>query len=218
MSRAAVEETSNDSDTDSADSDDDGQNAEVTPLLLANRPSMINNSSSSNFTSMVAMTGAGGEADSGNSAPRHCHRTGEPDRAASRLARRQLALACVLCFLFVVGELLGGYYSGSLAIMADAAHMFSDFASFGVSLFVIWLSSRKPKKTMTYGFYRAEALGALATVVIIWYVTGILAYLAVERIHTGEFEIQVSRILSQRIFPRYRYSKSVVPKSVCIGT
>ena len=77
---------------------------------------------------------------------------------------------------------------------------------------------RKPKKTMTYGFYRAEALGALATVVIIWYVTGILAYLAVERIHTGEFEIQVSRILSQRIIPRYRYSKSVVPKSVCIGT
>ncbi len=124
--------------------------------------------------------------------PRHCHKAAEPDRAASRLACRQLALACLLCFLFVVGELLGGYYSGSLAIMADAAHMFSDFASFGVSLFVIWLSGRKPKKTMTYGFYRAEALGALATVVIIWYVTGILAYLAVERIHTGQFEIEVS--------------------------
>jgi divalent metal cation (Fe/Co/Zn/Cd) transporter len=45
---------------------------------------------------------------------------------------------------------------------------------------------------MTYGFYRAEALGALATVVIIWYVTGILSYLAVERLHTGQFEIQVS--------------------------
>jgi Co/Zn/Cd efflux system component len=44
---------------------------------------------------------------------------------------------------------------------------------------------------MTYGFYRAEALGALATVVIIWYVTGILSYLAVERLHTGQFEIQV---------------------------
>jgi divalent metal cation (Fe/Co/Zn/Cd) transporter len=46
---------------------------------------------------------------------------------------------------------------------------------------------------MTYGFYRAEALGALATVVIIWYVTGILSYLAVERLHTGEFEIQVHK-------------------------
>jgi zinc transporter 2 len=83
--------------------------------------------------------------------------------------------------------------------MADAAHMFSDFASFGVSLFVIWLSGRKPKKTMTYGFYRAEALGALATVVIIWYVTGILAYLAVERIHTGQFEIQVAAVLFSTI-------------------
>jgi len=95
-------------------------------------------------TTMVAMTEEGSAA---TAVPSHCHRSGEPDRAASRLARRQLALACVLCFLFVVGELLGGYYSGSLAIMADAAHMFSDFASFGVSLFVIWLSGRKPKKT-----------------------------------------------------------------------
>ena len=120
--------------------------------------------------------------------PAHCHGP-DPDRRSTRQAQRQLAIACVLCFLFVVGELLGGYYSGSLAIMADAAHMFSDFASFGVSLFVIWLSGKKPRKSMTYGFYRAEALGALATVVIIWYVTGILTYLAIERLNTGEFEI-----------------------------
>jgi Co/Zn/Cd efflux system component len=56
---------------------------------------------------------------------------------------------------------------------------------------------------MTYGFYRAEALGALATVVIIWYVTGILSYLAVERLHTGQFEIQVG---STEFSQRYRGS------------
>jgi len=118
----------------------------------------------------------------------HCHRRPH-DRTLSQQASKQLSVACVLCFIFVVGELLGGYYSGSLAIMSDAAHMFSDFASFGVSLFVIWLSGKKPQQSMTYGFYRAEALGALATVVIIWYVTGVLSYLAIQRLHSGDFEI-----------------------------
>ena len=118
----------------------------------------------------------------------HCH-VSDCERDTSKQASRRLAVACVLCFLFVIGEMLGGYYSGSLAIMTDAAHMFSDFASFGVSLFAIWLSGRKPRKSMTYGFYRAEALGALATVVIIWYVTGILVYLAIGRISSGDYEI-----------------------------
>jgi len=118
----------------------------------------------------------------------HCHGQ-EPKRDASKVARRQLTLAIILCSIFVLGEVIGGYYSSSLAIMGDAAHMFSDLASFGVSLFVLWLSDKKPKKTMTYGYYRAEALGALATLVIIWYVTGILVYLAIKRIHDTDFEI-----------------------------
>jgi len=118
----------------------------------------------------------------------HCHGL-EPTRDASLLARKQLGLATILCTVFVVGEVVGGYYSSSLAILGDAAHMFSDLASFGISLFVLWLSNKKPKKTMTYGYQRAEALGALATLCIIWYVTGILVYLAVRRIHDQDFEI-----------------------------
>ena len=118
----------------------------------------------------------------------HCHVV-EKERESTKQAYKRLSIACILCFLFVIGEMLGGYYSGSLAIMTDAAHMFSDFASFGISLFAIWMSGKRPRKSMTYGFYRAEAMGALATVVIIWYVTGILTYLAIERLKTGSFEI-----------------------------
>lgn len=124
----------------------------------------------------------------------HCHGV-EPARDASKAATRQLSIAVVLCGVFVVGEVLGGYLSGSLAIMGDAAHMFSDLASFGLSLFVLWLGEKKPKKSMTFGYYRAEALGALATLVIIWYVTGILVYLAIKRISTGEFELHSSAML-----------------------
>ena len=79
---------------------------------------------------------------------------------------------------FSAGEVTGGYLSGSLAIMSDAAHMFSDFASFLVSLFAIHLGSKKSTRKFTYGLYRAEVLGALITVMIIWFVTGVLLFLA----------------------------------------
>ncbi len=70
--------------------------------------------------------------------------------------------------LFITCEIIGGYVSGSLAIMGDAAHMFSDLASFIVSLTAIWIGSKRPKKKFTFGYSRAEVLGALLTIVIIW--------------------------------------------------
>jgi len=73
--------------------------------------------------------------------------------------------------------------------------MFSDLASFGVSLIVLYISDRKATKSMTFGYHRAEALGALATLCIIWYVTGILVYLAVRRIHDQDFEIHDTTML-----------------------
>jgi hypothetical protein len=79
-----------------------------------------NNNFSGSSPGMVAMTGSGDSA----LLPRHCHRSGgEPERAASRVARRQLAVACLLCFLFVVGELLGGYYSGRQCVCVLPNHL-----------------------------------------------------------------------------------------------
>ena len=124
----------------------------------------------------------------------NCHCRG-PKRDTSVKARKQLCIATVLCAIFVTGEVVGGYLSGSLAIMGDAAHMFSDLASFGVSLLVLWISDKKPTKSMTFGYHRAEALGALATLCIVWYVTGILVYLAVRRLHDQDFEIHDTTML-----------------------
>lgn len=44
-------------------------------------------------------------------------------------AIRQLSLAIVLCFVFMIAETVGGYFSGSIAIMTDAAHLLSDVTS-----------------------------------------------------------------------------------------
>ena len=82
-----------------------------------------------------------------------CHVIVEDDTA--RRAKMKLIAASVVALLFMVGEVLGGYFSGSLAIMTDAAHMLSDFAGFLISLFAIWLGSRPSSNRMSFGWHRA---------------------------------------------------------------
>jgi Co/Zn/Cd efflux system component len=73
----------------------------------------------------------------------HCH---SPEAGAAnnvdKRARRKLIIASVLCLLFMVVEIVGGVLANSLAIATDAAHLLTDFASFMISLFSIWVASR----------------------------------------------------------------------------
>ncbi|XP_076247172.1 proton-coupled zinc antiporter SLC30A2 isoform X3 [Calliopsis andreniformis] len=89
----------------------------------------------------------------------------------------------------------GGVLSNSLAIATDAAHLLTDFASFMISLFSIWVASRPATRKMPFGWYRAEVIGALTSVLLIWVVTGILFYLAVQRIIHKDFELDVTVML-----------------------
>jgi cobalt-zinc-cadmium efflux system protein len=61
----------------------------------------------------------------------------------------------------MVAEAVGGWLSGSLALIADAGHMFTDASALGLSLTANWLASRPPARRRTYGLYRAEILAAL---------------------------------------------------------
>ena len=61
----------------------------------------------------------------------------------------------------MVAEIIGGLLSNSLALLADAGHMFSDVASLGLSVFAIWLARQPSGSQRTYGFLRAEILAAL---------------------------------------------------------
>ncbi|XP_050834495.1 probable proton-coupled zinc antiporter SLC30A3 [Serinus canaria] len=111
-------------------------------------------------------------------------------------ARRQLSVACAVCCLFMVGEVIGGYLAHSLAIMTDAAHLLTDVGSMSVSLFSLWVSNRPPTKTMTFGWHRSETLGALASVLSIWVVTAALVYLAAARIISNDYEIEARAMLA----------------------
>lgn len=123
----------------------------------------------------------------------HCHPL--RDAGVDKKARRRLIMASILCLLFMIGEVVGGLLSNSLAIATDAAHLLTDFASFMISLSALWLASRPATKRMSFGWYRAEVIGAMTSVLLIWVVTAILVYMAVQRIVSKQYEINATIML-----------------------
>lgn len=114
----------------------------------------------------------------------------------------------MISYIFVIVKLYyfysvifsGGFLSNSLAIATDAAHLLTDFASFMISLFAIWISARKPTRVFMFGWHRAEVLGALISVLTIWVVTGILVYIAIERIIENHYDIDPEVMLITSAF------------------
>ena len=94
----------------------------------------------------------------------HHHDHGPGGGRESRRAanRTRLAWTLGLTLTYMVAEVVGGYLSDSLALMADAGHMFSDAGAIALSLFASWISQRPPTRQLTYGYHRAEILAALA--------------------------------------------------------
>ena len=70
-------------------------------------------------------------------------------------------MALVFTATYMVAEIVGGLAANSLALLADAGHMFSDAAALGLSLVAVMLAQRPATSNRTYGFHRAEILAAL---------------------------------------------------------
>ena len=68
-------------------------------------------------------------------------------------------------------EIVGGYFAGSIAILADAFHLLSDVMAYAISLFAVLYSKRVAPDYLTFGYEKLQPLGALANVAIIWVVT-----------------------------------------------
>lgn len=69
--------------------------------------------------------------------------------------------ALVITLGFAVVEAVGGVWSGSLALLSDAGHMFTDSVSLGMAAFGTWVAGRPPSARHTYGLLRAEVIAAL---------------------------------------------------------
>jgi cobalt-zinc-cadmium efflux system protein len=78
-----------------------------------------------------------------------------------------LAIVLALTLAFTVIELVGGLLTGSLALLADAAHMLSDNLALGVALLAVWLAGRPSTPERTFGYQRAEIIAALVNGLIL---------------------------------------------------
>jgi len=97
---------------------------------------------------------------------------------------KKLRLATFIAIFFMLLELVGGIVANSLALISDALHMFTDVGAFVLSLIVLKIAKRPSSSEMSYGYKRAEVLGALASGLTLWALCGVLIYKAIMRIIT----------------------------------
>ncbi len=96
-------------------------------------------------------------------------------------AGKTLLLALALTLGFSVVEMIAGWRSGSLALLADAGHMVTDGAALGISALAAWLAAHPPSRRHTYGLGRAELLAALVNAVSMLVVVFMIASEAWQR-------------------------------------
>jgi len=90
--------------------------------------------------------------------------------------------AFVLTSLFAIVELSGGLYANSLALLADAGHMFSDVLALGLALFASKLAQRPADDRMTYGYGKAKILAAQFNGLSLWFLAGWIIWEAIGRL------------------------------------
>ncbi len=108
-----------------------------------------------------------------------------------RTNEKRLWWAFMLTATFLVVEVIGALITGSLALLSDAAHMFTDTAALAIALAAVRLARRPADDQRTYGYYRFEILAAAFNAILLFMVAMYILYEAWQRIgnppelHTG---------------------------------
>lgn len=109
-------------------------------------------------------------------------------RSASH--RRLLTISLSLTATVMVVQIVGALLSGSLALLADAAHMFTDASALVIALIASTVAARPADDRRTFGYQRAEVFGALINAIILILLAGWVAVEGVSRlINPGEVEV-----------------------------
>jgi cobalt-zinc-cadmium efflux system protein len=99
-----------------------------------------------------------------------------------KIHRKALNTALMIAFIFMIVEVAGGLIANSLALISDALHLFTDVGALGLSLIVLKIAHLPSTPKMSYGYHRAEILGALASALSLWALCGVLIYEAIIRL------------------------------------
>lgn len=97
---------------------------------------------------------------------------------------RSLRIALVLTGTFLIAEVIGGIVTNSLALLSDAAHMFTDVAALAIALLAIRIGKRAADRRRTFGYARFEILAATFNAVLLFLVALYILWEAVDRFRT----------------------------------
>src|SRR5258706_1563511 len=108
--------------------------------------------------------------------PTHSH-------GRARGNRKRLSIVLLLTAVYMVAELAGGLWTGSLALLADAGHMLAYVAALILALMAVWFGARPATPRKTFGYYRLEILAALINGVGLVLISFLIFYEAYQRWH-----------------------------------
>jgi len=112
----------------------------------------------------------------------HHHHDHHHDHDHAHGAGSGLQAAAILTVAFALVEALGGWWTGSLALLSDAGHMLTDGAALALGAFAAWMARRPPSERHSYGLGRAEVVAALANAATMLVIVLGLAYEAIVRL------------------------------------
>ena len=95
---------------------------------------------------------------------------------------KNILIAFILNLLFSIFELVGGFFTGSIAILSDSFHDFGDALSIGISYFLEKKSKKEPNKKYTYGYIRFSVAGSIISTTILFVGSIFIIYEAAIRI------------------------------------
>lgn len=95
---------------------------------------------------------------------------------------KNILIAFILNLSFSIFEIIGGFFTGSVAIVSDAVHDLGDATSIGISYFLEKKSKKQPDNTYTYGYARFSVMGSVITTLILLFGSVMVIYNAVSRI------------------------------------
>ncbi|MDJ0918865.1 MAG: cation diffusion facilitator family transporter [Woeseiaceae bacterium] len=98
----------------------------------------------------------------------------------------RILVALVLTGLFMIVEVIGGLLSGSLALLADAGHMFTDTMALGLAALAFQVSKRPASSRLSYGYQRFQILAAFVNGLSLLVIVGWIAFEAIQRLLTPQ--------------------------------
>jgi len=104
----------------------------------------------------------------------------EHDLKKSGRSKIHVVFGLTVGFMFV--EAFGGWWTGSLALLSDAGHMFTDAAALGLAMLAFYLSSMPPSPQRSFGFHRAEIMAAMINGLVLFGIAALIVKEGISRL------------------------------------